>query len=310
MIEAVFVILHYNEKSLKDTYECVESIKRITNKKESKIIIVENGSFDKSAENLIEKYKFDKMIEIVISKENLGFAKGNNLGCKIAIEKYFPEFLVVLNNDTYIEQEDFLKKLKLIYKIEKFHILGPYIFNKNLEPQNPQVKLLTNIDEVEKALEKSKKILINIENTNVIYFFIESLKRIIESNKFLEKIIKKILGKEKETVKYANKKLKNIGLHGSCLIFSREYYKKYNNIFYPETFLYVEEDILYHRVLKDNLVSLYHPELKIFHKEDVSTDAMLFSSNQKKKFIIKNIIKSLEIYRDLLKNEKRESEGL
>lgn len=298
----VYVILHYNEKSLKDTFECIQSLKKISSKKDYKIIIVENGSNDKSKEILENKYKDDDNIDVVISNENLGFANGNNLGCNEAIKKYRPDYLIVLNNDTYIRQNNFLEKIEEIYSKEKFDILGPYIYDKNLKPQNPQLNLLTNVLDIEKILKKNRKDLSDINQMNINFKIKKILKKIINSNKKVEKIIRKILNKQLVEVeeKIANSYQYNIGLHGSALIFSKKYYNKYLNIFYNKTFMYREEDILYHRVLRDNLISIYSPELEVYHKEDSSTDAILNSEIMKQKFILENQIKSLEVYRELL----------
>lgn len=302
----VYVILHYNEKSLKDTFECIESLKKISKDKNYKIIIVENGSNDKSKEILENKYKNDSEIDVVISNENLGFANGNNLGCNKAIKEYEPDYLVVLNNDTYVKQDNFLEKIEEIYSKENFDILGPYIYDKNLKPQNPQLNLLINISEVEKALKGSIDSLSNIKqlknNQKINYKVKKILKKIITSNKKIERIVRKLLNKLLVGVeeKIANSYHYNIGLHGSALIFSKKYYKKYLDVFYNKTFMYREEDILYHRVLRDNLISVYSPELKIYHKEDSSTDAVLNNEVAKQKFILENQIKSLEAYRELL----------
>ena len=92
-ISIAFVILHY--KNLKDTIECIESIQKIDAKNETKIIVVDNHSLDKSEEKILRKYTID----LILLKENMGFAKGNNAGCKFAIEKYNPDFLCVINKN-------------------------------------------------------------------------------------------------------------------------------------------------------------------------------------------------------------------
>ena len=52
-----FIILHYNQNTIKDTIECVESIKNnIYFKDKYKIIIVENGSKDNSVKLLRNKF--------------------------------------------------------------------------------------------------------------------------------------------------------------------------------------------------------------------------------------------------------------
>ena len=61
----------------------------------------------------------------------------------------------------------------------------------------------------------------------------------------------------------------NVQLHGCFLCFSEEYFKHFDG-FYPETFLYMEEDILFYLTQQKKLTTVYLPELKVFHKEDSS----------------------------------------
>lgn len=62
------------------------------------LIIVDNGSVGEPLSPLLDKYP---MVCFIISKENLGFAGGNNLG----IEKSQGGFLFFLNNDTEIQDD-------------------------------------------------------------------------------------------------------------------------------------------------------------------------------------------------------------
>lgn len=293
-----FIILHYNQNTIKDTIECVESIKNnIDFKDKYKIIIVENGSKDNSAKLIRDIFEKDSSVDIVISKDNLGFARGNNLGCKRAIDYYRPEFLIVINNDTVINQGDFIEKIRERYNKEKFHVLGPCIYDKNKNNQNPMKNLITNLERIDKELNKSKIKLAELNRIRSNSFLM------IKSNisKFIySKINNKRLVVENNIVK---KEIKNIGLHGAALIFSKDYYENYTEIFFEGTFLYLEEDILFYRILKDNLVSVYYPQVEIFHKEDKSTQASINKPIDQYIFKEKNIIKSLEAYRSLILNE-------
>ena len=85
------------------------------------------------------------------------------------------------------------------------------------------------------------------------------------------------------------------------MIFSKKYYEKYKDIFYNKTFMYCEEDILFYRIKKDNLISIYDPTIKIFHKEESTTSKLNNSSKQQKIFKLKNQYNSLKIYLKLTK---------
>jgi len=94
MKDLSIVIISYNTKDL--TGECVESIKKNVSAKIShEIIIVDNDSKDGSVDFL--KNKFPDIL-VIASKENLGFAKANNVGIKRSVGRY----LLCLNSDTVV----------------------------------------------------------------------------------------------------------------------------------------------------------------------------------------------------------------
>ena len=85
------------------------------------IIIVDNGSPTEKPDSIKERYP---EINLIVSKENLGFAGGNNLGIKQAKGKY----LLMLNNDTEVEP-DFLDSLvDLMESDSKIGIVSPKIY--------------------------------------------------------------------------------------------------------------------------------------------------------------------------------------
>ncbi len=100
------IIVNYNTVELLDN--CLKSVfKAASPKGGMEVIVVDNDSKDGSPEMVKEKYKQVKLIE---SKENLGFAKGNNVGVEIASSKY----LLFLNSDTIVSRYAFVKPLKYL----------------------------------------------------------------------------------------------------------------------------------------------------------------------------------------------------
>ena len=97
------ILLNWNNEE--DTIECIQSLEEI-NYGNYKIIIVDNGSEIESVLKIEKQYPEMKIIK---NKENLGFAGGNNVGIKYAIEDG-ADYVLLLNNDTTVEK-DFLKKL-------------------------------------------------------------------------------------------------------------------------------------------------------------------------------------------------------
>jgi len=261
-----FIILHY--KNLKDTIECINSIKKLK-EKNKKIVVIDNGTLKEEEKKALE-LNIDKLIDL---KQNLGFAKANNTGCDYAKEKWQPDFLIVINNDTVINQKDFLKKISQIYKETNFDVLGPKILcpegSGSVNPYTP----LKTIEEVEKEMRYQQK-LYKIYKHQALFLLLKlgiRCKRIFKKPKILKN----------ETTRKTK-----VALHGCVLIFSKKYYQQFHNVFYNNTFLYHEESFLYLRIKNKNLISIYDPEIEIVHKEGASLDTS-FNGNERKKLLFR-----------------------
>lgn len=91
--ELSIIIVNYNgEKYLKN---CFDSIYKKCSNINFEIVVIDNNSKDNSVSLIKNNYKKVKLIE---SKNNLGFAKGNNEAVKHANGKY----VLLLNNDTIL----------------------------------------------------------------------------------------------------------------------------------------------------------------------------------------------------------------
>lgn len=268
-----FIILHYKNK--KDTLECIESIRKL--KGEYKIIVVDNNTTNQEEEMFFKKH-CDDFIRL---NKNMGFAKANNIGCECAKEKYHPDFLIVTNNDILIEDTDIINKIKKEYQQTKFDILGPRIKTNGGESVNPFPVYKTQ-EEVLKEIKKTKQ-LISIYQSKTLRFLLK-----IYLN------LKKRIRKE-HSISNGQTKECGVALHGCFLIFSRRYYQKYQDVFYNETFLYHEEEFLYQRVVKDHLVSIYTPDIEVFHKEGASLNNVYQEEYPKLIFKNKERLKSLEL---------------
>ncbi|PLC52484.1 hypothetical protein CR155_18485 [Pollutimonas nitritireducens] len=89
------VIVNYNGKHFLDNL--LKSIK-IQTEQPAEVIIVDNASTDGSVDYLREHYSWVKVIQ---SKENLGFAEGNNVGVRAASSA----LIALLNNDAIAEPQ-------------------------------------------------------------------------------------------------------------------------------------------------------------------------------------------------------------
>ena len=278
-----FIILHY--KNIKDTIECIESINKLKNKDKS-IVVVDNNTLTKKEENSILKYTKD----LIKMDKNEGFARGNNAGCEYAIKKYSPDFLCVINNDTIINQTDFIDIIYNSYKETNFDIMGPKIITEG-DSVNP-FYAYSSIDEIDNIIKYHKK-LIKIYSSRFLTFLL---------NFYMK--IKHLFIKRKKLVN-AEESQYDVALHGCALIFSKKYYKKYESVFYPETFLYHEEEFLDYRRRKDKLITYYNSNLEIYHKEGSSLNETFKNKNNDKLiFRNKEIVKSLELLKKVLHEDK------
>ena len=91
------VILNWNGQ--RDTTECLESLITVTYLNYG-VILVDNASEGEDVRILREKY--GDYLHIIQNNQNYGFAKGNNIGIRIALQDN-PAYVFLLNNDTVVD---------------------------------------------------------------------------------------------------------------------------------------------------------------------------------------------------------------
>ena len=89
------VIVSYNVRSYLE--QCLQSVQRALEGIEGEVFVVDNHSTDDSVEVVKRDYAWVKLME---NKENLGFARANN----IAIRQAQGEYVLLLNPDTIVEE--------------------------------------------------------------------------------------------------------------------------------------------------------------------------------------------------------------
>lgn len=117
--ECELSIITINYNGLKDTYELLETLP--LEDESIEVIVVDNASNEDEATILEQRYP---QIKVIRSKENLGFAGGNNLGIQASHGKY----LFFINNDTLLrcKKEDVRCKMfqPLIDRLESSPKIG------------------------------------------------------------------------------------------------------------------------------------------------------------------------------------------
>ena len=119
--KVTIIILNWNGKE--DTIECVESVRNITYPN-YEILIVDNGSTDGSQQVFKQKYVDIILIE---NPKNLGYAEGNNIGMRYALKRG-TDYILLLNNDTTVDQSFLDELIKQAEIDKKIGILGPKIY--------------------------------------------------------------------------------------------------------------------------------------------------------------------------------------
>ncbi|MCM1989289.1 glycosyltransferase [Oceanirhabdus seepicola] len=108
------IILTYNK--LEYTKQCIESIRKYTDKDTYEIIIVDNNSEDGTVQWLNNQ----KDIKIIFNKENLGFPKGCNQGIRVAQG----DNILLLNNDVIVTPNWLENLMKCLYSSDDIGAVG------------------------------------------------------------------------------------------------------------------------------------------------------------------------------------------
>lgn len=269
-----FVILHYQNSDV--TLRCIAYLKKLKSKEPCHIVIVDNASPNKSGLLLKRKFAKDGQVKVICNSENLGFAKGNNIGYQAA-KAEGADVIVVLNSDVMILQDDFLIRLMRSGLLRKFEVIGPDIITKSSVHQNPFR---------DSALSMKR------------------LRRLIRYQRFLAAIyqcyflgkgylkVKSRMQKQRRQKSICRAMQPNAVLHGACLIYSKNWIEHEECAFLPITFMYGEEDILFEYVQKKGYQTVFCPDLKALHEEDASIDSFTKNEVEKRKFISAHMLHS------------------
>lgn len=123
MIDTAIVIANWNGK--KYLKGCFDSLRAQTCKN-FKIIFVDNGSDDGSVKFVREKYP---EAEIIRLEKNTGFCFGYNTGIKKALDGKGVSFVVVLNNDTKLDEKYIEELINCAKKYSQAGSIQPKILN-------------------------------------------------------------------------------------------------------------------------------------------------------------------------------------
>ena len=124
MKHVVISLLNFN--GLKNTLDCLESLKNVK-RDNFKLIIAVVDNFSKEEFDLKSGHAGDIPLTVIKNKKNLGFSGGHNAGIKYALENK-ADYVLVLNNDTYVDRDFLAELLKTAESDTSIGILVPKIY--------------------------------------------------------------------------------------------------------------------------------------------------------------------------------------
>lgn len=140
-------ILILNYMSYVDTINYVDNLSN-QKKINISILIVDNCSLNESFRILSEKYIYSKNIKVIKSDRNGGYAYGNNFGLKY-LEKVSVDYIIVSNNDIYIENDLLVSELISNYQsLDRPAFISPVMFEDGEKSTLPAWKMPTLIDDI------------------------------------------------------------------------------------------------------------------------------------------------------------------
>jgi len=202
---------------------------------DAEIIVIDNNSSDDSCEMMKKRFPTIKLIE---NKENFGFPKGNNIGVKEAKGEY----ICILNPDTVVAEDTFIKVLAFAKQQKDLGIVG--------------VKL---IDGAGNFLPESKR---GVPTPFVALTKIVGLYKLFPKSKTFTKYYAQHLS-ENETGKVDI-------LVGAFMVMKRELYLQVGG-FDENCFMYSDDIDLSYMVLQKGKSNYYFHETSVIHYKGEST---------------------------------------
>lgn len=209
MQELAIIILNYNTYEM--TINLVKSLVQICPRDRCRIVVVDNASVNESAEKLSAVAKDGEFI-FLKSEDNGGYAAGNNIGLRYAVEQGF-RYSLVINNDIEIDTYNQITNMMDLMK-----------GNRSIAAVSPRI--------IGKDGKKDPPIYFKKPNFWDLSFGIKSNNR--QRYKFDE-----------------NKNVRIYAPRGSCMLLSNDDIKSIGFLD-EHTFLYYEEPILAERLERMN----------------------------------------------------------
>ena len=116
----VIIILNWN--GITDTLACLDSVRHL-DYANHEVVVVDQNSNDGSREAIANQYG---EVTLIRNEDNLGFARGNNIGIQHAMDRG-ADYILLLNNDTIVLSTFLSALMAAAIEHPDFDIFGPKI---------------------------------------------------------------------------------------------------------------------------------------------------------------------------------------
>jgi GT2 family glycosyltransferase len=230
-MKVFIVVLNWNQEKL--TMECIESLQKLKLEKSHhvEIVVVDNGSGE-----ILSFRPSMANVKLIKNNKNLGFAGGNNVGIKFALDN-FADYILILNNDTIVDSNLIAELLKpmddkrVAITSPKIYFAKGYEFHKEKYTKNQLGKVIWYAGG-------------KIDWRNVY-----------GENIGVDEVDKNQYDKEEE-IDFAT---------GACFLVSAKALKEVG-LFDEKYFMYMEDMDLSLRLKKNGWMIIYEPKAKLWHK--------------------------------------------
>ncbi len=230
-MELSVIIINYNAR--RHLENCLESLFENTRLRPMEVWVVDNASSDGSVEMLRERFP---QVQVIESKENLGFGAANNEAMRRAQGRY----KLLLNNDTIVRPGAIDTMVRIIRERPKVGVLGPLLRNEDGTVQ--------------------------ISYGNRVNFFSEFLQKRLSA---------RYEAGSPRTRKYvesrSRKEAQPDWVTGACMMLQAGLPEKVQ-FFDERFFMYLEDVDLCHRVRQNGFQVLYSPEAEFIHLRGKSVE--------------------------------------
>jgi len=233
------IIINYN--TFEKTIECIESIRNSIST-DYHIYLIDNNSNNLSQDILENKYLHDLDITFIKSKDNLGYARANNLCIKKAIADGC-KYAIISNNDIIYKENAIDIMLSTIEKNSSAFIVGPKV-----------LKMDGNIQSTVK--DKCPTFFEYIINETYIRNFFKKKHPKVETD-------------------VDNNILREVYWVCGCCFITELCKFEQINFFDEYTFLFFEEYIVAEKAKVAGLTLLYQPEAQVLHFHGASMGGSL-----------------------------------